>query len=158
MRIAMAGLFGLVFGAGLAVSNMLNPARVLNFLDVFGSWDPTLAFVLGGAVAVSTVGFAVARHRSRSWLGEPLSLPMRRDIDARLLGGATLFGVGWGLVGLCPGPALANLGRDSSALYVFIASMLVGIWLHRLLSRPHSTPLPGAAPRVTDPSLRTSSH
>lgn len=135
MQTLVAGLCGIVFGVGLAVSGMTNPAKVLAFLDVFGRWDPTLAFVMAGAVAVSAVGFASARRRERAWLGSAFGIPTRRDLDARLLGGAALFGVGWGLVGLCPGPALASLGRGSGELTLFVGAMLAGIALHRFATR-----------------------
>jgi len=131
MRTLVAGIFGVLFGAGLALAGMTDPARVLNFLDFFGTWDPTLACVLGGAVVTSGVGFAVGRHRARPWLGESFALPTRTDVDGRLVAGATLFGVGWGLAGLCPGPALANLGRPSASLYVFVTAMVAGILLER---------------------------
>ncbi len=135
MQTPLSGLCGILFGAGLAVSGMTNPAKVLAFLDVFGRWDPTLAFVMAGAVAVSAAGFAIARRRERAWLGSPFAIPTRRDLDARLLGGAALFGVGWGLVGLCPGPALANLGRGSSAVTLFVGAMLAGVALQRFATR-----------------------
>src|SRR5215204_2606054 len=101
--IVSAFVSGLLFGLGLIVSQMVNPAKVLGFLDIFGNWDPSLAFVMGGAVLVSAVGHRVARGRGRPVLAPRLEIPTRRDLDARLLGGAALFGVGWGLVGLCPG-------------------------------------------------------
>lgn len=142
MRVAMALLFGLVFGAGLGVSGMTNPAKVLGFLDVAGRWDPTLAFVMGGALAVSAAGYRVARARGRAWLGGPLALPTLRDLDASLVAGAALFGVGWGLVGLCPGPALANLSRGSLEVYLFVGAMLVGAFGFRLLARGRSSALP----------------
>jgi uncharacterized membrane protein YedE/YeeE len=132
----MAGLVcGIVFGAGLAVSGMTDPAKVLAFLDVFGTWDPTLAFVMGGALAVSGVGYGIARRRTRPWLGQAFAIPTRRDLDASLIGGAALFGIGWGLVGLCPGPALANLARGSVEIALFVGAMMVGILGHRLLTR-----------------------
>jgi len=135
MRTLVAGLFGVLFGAGLALAGMTDPARVLNFLDLFGTWDPTLACVLGGAVATSSLGFALGRRRAQPWLGGSFALPTRKDVDGRLVGGAALFGVGWGLAGLCPGPALANLGRPSAALYVFVAAMVAGILLQRWTER-----------------------
>jgi uncharacterized membrane protein YedE/YeeE len=134
MKTAVALLCGVLFGAGLAVSGMTNPAKVLAFLDVLGDWDPTLAFVMAGALAVSTAGYAVARRRERAWLGDAFAIPTRRDLDASLLGGAALFGVGWGLVGLCPGPALANLSRGAPEIAVFVGAMLAGIVAHRLLT------------------------
>jgi uncharacterized membrane protein YedE/YeeE len=142
MRAVSALGFGFVFGAGLAVSGMTNPAKVLAFLDVFGAWDPTLAVVMGSALAVSATGYFVAGGRDRTWLGDALSIPTRRDIDTSLLGGATLFGVGWGLVGLCPGPALANLFRESAEIGTFVAAMVAGVAGYRLVTRKPSVALP----------------
>ena len=143
MQTLLSGLCGIVFGVGLAVSGMTNPAKVLAFLDVFGRWDPTLAFVMAGAVAVSAAGYAVARRRDRAWLGGAFGIPTRSDLDARLVGGAALFGVGWGLVGLCPGPALASLGRGSSEVTLFVGAMLAGIALQRFATRER-TAVPSA--------------
>jgi hypothetical protein len=126
---------GVVFGAGLAISGMTNPAKVLGFLDVTGAWDPTLACVMGGALAVSALGYAAARRRVRPWLAETFALPSRRDLDAPLVGGAVLFGVGWGLVGLCPGPAVASLVRGSPQVLLFVLAMLAGAALHRVPAR-----------------------
>jgi uncharacterized membrane protein YedE/YeeE len=135
MQVVAALLCGLVFGAGLAVSGMTNPAKVLAFLDVAGPWDPTLAFVMAGALAVSAAGAALARRSLRPWLAETFALPTRRDLDRDLLLGAALFGVGWGLVGLCPGPALANLFRSSGELLLYVGALLGGALLHRLATR-----------------------
>ena len=109
-----------------------------------GHWDPTLAFVMGGALAVSAVGFAVAGRSARPWFAETFSLPTRRDLDRELLWGAVLFGVGWGLVGLCPGPALAGLWRASGELFLFVAAMVGGVLLHRLPAQrsPRRSPRP----------------
>jgi uncharacterized membrane protein YedE/YeeE len=134
--------FGIVFGTGLAVSGMTNPAKVLAFLDVFGAWDPTLAVVMGSALAVSAAGSFVAGGRDHAWLGDALSIPTRRDIDASLVGGATLFGVGWGLIGLCPGPALANLLRGSVEIGIFVVAMVVGVAGYRLVMREPTAAFP----------------
>jgi len=134
MQTLLAGLFGVVFGAGLAISGMTNPAKVIGFLDLTGAWDPTLAFVMGAALLVSTACYAVARRRELTWLGLRFAIPTRTDLDASLIGGAACFGVGWGLVGLCPGPALASLYRGSSEVTLFVASMIAGIGIHRLLA------------------------
>ena len=131
MKTLVAGLCGIVFGAGLTVAGMTNPAKVLAFLDVLGRWDPSLAFVMGAALAVSAAGYHVARRSPRAWLGDAFGIPTRRDLDASLLGGAALFGIGWGLVGLCPGPALANLFRGSSEIGIFVAAMLAGVASYR---------------------------
>ena len=132
MKVLAALLSGVVFGAGLFVSGMTNPAKVLGFLDVAGVWDPSLAFVMGGALAVNTVSFALTRRRAQPLFAETFSLPTLRDIDVELVAGALLFGVGWGLVGLCPGPALAGLSRGELAVYVFIAAMIAGMSLDRV--------------------------
>jgi hypothetical protein len=125
-------LSGVVFGAGLALSGMTNPAKVLAFLDVAGAWDPTLAFVMGGALAVNALAFAWTRRRTAPLFAAAFSLPTARDLDPALLGGAALFGVGWGLVGLCPGPALASLVRGVPEVWGFVAAMVVGMLARRL--------------------------
>lgn len=135
MRELSALGLGILFGVGLAVAGMTDPAKVLAFLDVSGAWDPSLAVVMASALAVSAAGYAVARRRERAWLGDALAIPTRRDIDAPLIGGATLFGVGWGLVGLCPGPALANLFRGSAEVGLFVAAMLAGVAGYQSLTR-----------------------
>lgn len=127
---------GLLFGAGLATSDMTNPAKVQNFLDVFGSWDASLAFVMGGALAVSALGYQLVRRSRSPWLAERFELPSRRDLDAPLLVGSALFGIGWGLGGFCPGPALAGLLQGVGAVYVFVAAMLGGVALHRWVYVP----------------------
>jgi uncharacterized membrane protein YedE/YeeE len=127
MKQFLALLFGCIFGGGLQVSGMTNPAKVLAFLDVMGSWDPTLAFVMGAALVVSATGFLLVRAREESWLGESFAIPTSTDLDASLLAGAALFGIGWGLVGLCPGPALANLYRGSFESTVFVVAMIAGV-------------------------------
>ena len=122
---------GALFGVGLAVSHMVNPAKVIGFLDVTGNWDPSLAFVMGGALLVTLPATAVARRRSRPLLAERFWLPTRRDLDLPLIGGAALFGIGWGLSGFCPGPALASLGLAQPATWPFVAALLVGALLGR---------------------------
>jgi uncharacterized membrane protein YedE/YeeE len=131
MRTLSALLSGLLFGVGLAMSGMLDPARVLGFLDVAGAWDPTLAFVLAGAVAVSAAGYQLARHRPRPAFAERFDIPAGRQIDAPLLAGAAIFGVGWGLAGFCPGPAIASLSLGLPRSAAFVAAMLAGMALHR---------------------------
>jgi hypothetical protein len=132
MRGALVGLAaGLLFGAGLAVADMTNPAKVQNFLDVFGRWDPSLALVMGGALAVSALGNLWARRRTSPWLAPSFAWPTRSDLDAPLLVGAALFGVGWGLGGWCPGPALAGLLQGVGPVYLFAVAMLVGVALYR---------------------------
>lgn len=129
----LAGLVaGLLFGLGLAVSGMMNPVRVLGFLDVAGAWDPSLAFVLAGAVAVSTAGVLLARRCSAPLCAERFAWPTVRDIDAKLLTGSALFGIGWGLAGFCPGPAIASLPLGMGRSFLFVAAMLAGMALYRI--------------------------
>jgi uncharacterized protein len=122
---------GLLFGLGLIVSQMVNPAKVLGFLDIFGHWDPSLAFVMGGAVAVSAVGTVIAGRRGVPVLATRLEIPSRRDLDRRLIGGAALFGIGRVLVGLCPGPALTAITFGPWQVVVFVAAMVAGMALFR---------------------------
>lgn len=132
MRNILPGLLaGVIFGAGLALSEMVNPARVLAFLDVAGKWDPTLAFVMGGALIPSALAYAAVRRMDRPLLEEQFRIPDSRELDRKLLAGATLFGVGWGLVGLCPGPAIAGLAFGRWELWLFAAAMLAGMLVHR---------------------------
>lgn len=124
---------GLVFGLGLLVSGMANPAKVLAFLDLAGAWDPSLGLVMGGAVAVGLVAFTLASKRTRSLLGAPIKLPTRRDIDRPLVLGSLGFGVGWGLAGFCPGPALVALGAAEIKAVVFVVAMLAGMGVYELI-------------------------
>ncbi|MBS0531040.1 MAG: YeeE/YedE family protein [Proteobacteria bacterium] len=128
---------GLLFGAGLLISGMTEPAKVLGFLDLFGAWDATLAFVMAGAVVVTAAGYALARQRGLPLFAATLQWPTRRDIDAPLVAGAVLFGIGWGLIGLCPGPALVNLAGFSEPVVVFVIAMGAGTIGHDLW-RAHS--------------------
>ena len=125
IRFLSSLLAGSLFGIGLLVSQMTNPSKVLAFLDIFGDWDPSLAFVMGGALLVTLVGYRLVLKRSEPLFADNFRLPTRSDIDARLIGGAALFGIGWGLAGLCPGPALAGLAFGGSAIAVFVVAMLV---------------------------------
>ncbi len=120
---------GLLFGIGLILSGMTDPGKVMGFLDLFGAWDPSLALVMGGAIAVGTVAFAVARQRATAFLGGVMHLPQAGQIDRQLVLGSLVFGVGWGLAGFCPGPALVSLGAGEPKAAVFVAAMLVGMWL-----------------------------
>jgi uncharacterized membrane protein YedE/YeeE len=124
---------GILFGLGLAISQMINPAKVLAFLDVAGDWDPSLALVMAGAVAVSFVGFRIAKTRRGPLLGDAFQLPTRRDIDAPLIAGSLLFGVGWGLAGLCPGPAITAVLSGQGKVFLFLAAMLAGMLAYRFL-------------------------
>jgi uncharacterized membrane protein YedE/YeeE len=135
MAVLIAALAGLLFGLGLVLSGMVFPAKVQGFLDVAGAWDPSLAFVMAGAIAIGLPAFALARRRRESLAGLPLSLPGATHIDRRLVGGSLLFGIGWGLAGLCPGPALAVLGLGDAKAAAFVAAMLAGMAVYELLER-----------------------
>ena len=145
MLIFTSLLAGLVFGLGLIVSGMANPAKVIGFLNLAGPWDPSLAFVMAGAIAVGSGAFFVARRRSVSLLGAAMKLPTARDIDRRLVLGSLVFGVGWGLAGFCPGPGLVALGMGEFKAMVFVAAMLVGMGAFELLERRRRVAVPGAA-------------
>ena len=137
---------GLVFGIGLTVSGMANPAKVLGFLDLAGAWDPSLALVMAAAITVGTVAYFIAGKRTLSLLGLQMNLPSARQIDRRLVGGSLLFGIGWGLAGFCPGPALVALGMGQSKAAVFVLAMLAGTLLFEAFERAHRRmPLPQAA-------------
>ena len=133
MGIFISAIAGLVFGLGLIISGMSDPAKVKNFLDLFGTWDPSLAFVMGGAIAVTFVGYRIALGRRKPLLAATFSLPNKGDIDAPLVIGAALFGVGWGLSGFCPGPAIVSLPLLATATLVFVPAMLTGMLLARAL-------------------------
>jgi uncharacterized protein len=136
MYALFAFVAGLVFGIGLLVSGMVNPAKVLGFLDLAGRWDPSLALVMVGAIAIGAIGFAIAGGRTTTLLGTPMLLPTARAIDRRLVLGGLLFGVGWGLAGFCPGPALVALGTGHMKAIVFIAAMMAGMlafeWIEKM--------------------------
>jgi uncharacterized membrane protein YedE/YeeE len=134
MQVLMAFIVGLVFGTGLIVGGMTNPAKVQGFLDLAGRWDPSLAFVMGGALLVGAVAFRIAGQRERSLLGAAMRLPTARQIDRRLVLGGLAFGVGWGLAGYCPGPALASLALGGKAL-VFAIAMVAGMVLFEVFER-----------------------
>lgn len=135
MRFLSALASGLLFGVGLALSGMMDPARVLGFLDIAGRWDPTLLFVLGSAVAVSALGYAVSRRLAKPVFARRFEIPTAQTLDAKLLVGAGIFGVGWGLGGFCPGPALASLSLGLPKSYVFVLAMLAGMILHGAYAR-----------------------
>ncbi len=126
---------GALFGAGLVVSRMTDPAVILAFLDVAGNWNPTLAFVMGGGLIAAVPGFVLARRRAKPALAADFQIPTRRDIDGRLLIGAAIFGLGWGLAGICPGPSIAGLATGATAFFVFVPAMLAGFALHALAER-----------------------
>jgi uncharacterized protein len=127
-------LLGGIFGLGIAISGMANPAKIFNFFDVFGDWDPSLAFVMGGGLAVAFIGYRVIFRTAKAPTLEPaFSLPTRREIDGELIGGAAIFGVGWGIAGFCPGGAIPALGLGHSETFIFLAAMIAGIVIARLL-------------------------
>lgn len=129
MLVIFAFLCGLIFGVGLLISGMANPEKVLGFLDLSQPWDRSLAFVMIGAIAVGIVGFALVKGKKRAFCGVPIMLPANNTIDRTLVVGAILFGLGWGLAGICPGPALVLLGAGVGKGLLFILAMLVGMWL-----------------------------
>ena len=128
-------LIGVLFGLGLIISGMTNPAKILAFLDIAGVWDPSLIFVMGGAVLVGLIAFYLAKNRTQSFLGSVMNIPTRRDIDRPLIIGSALFGVGWGLAGFCPGPALVSLGSGELKALVFVVAMLGGMLLFDFLGQ-----------------------
>ena len=141
-------LAGLVFGLGLIVSGVADPAKVLGFLDLAGKWDPSLALVMGGAIAVGLVAFAVAKKRTVSLIGAPMHLPQARDIDRRLVLGSVVFGIGWGLAGFCPGPALVALGQGHVKAFIFVVAMLAGMGIFEFLEQRKGTRAAQAAARA----------
>ena len=143
MKLMASLLAGLLFGVGLIVSGMTNPAKVLGFLDLAGAWDPSLGLVMGGAVSVGLLAFQLAGRRSTALLGDPMRLPGATQVDRKLLLGALTFGAGWGLAGFCPGPALASLATGSSEAAIFTVAMVAGMGIHALLER--------SAPRLSAP-------
>ena len=146
-------LAGLIFGLGLVLSGMANPAKVLNFLDIAGTWDPSLAFVMGGAVAVVAVGYRWVLGWPKPLFAAAFQVPTRRDIDLRLLVGPAVFGLGWGLSGLCPGPALTSLGLGAPGVLVFVPAMLAGMAAARWLARRQDAR--PAEPVPHNPSMQT---
>lgn len=131
MNLALALLAGIVFGLGLLLSGMANPAKVLGFLDIGGAWDPSLGFVMAGAIAVALPCFLWAGRHTRTWLGLPLALPPKTAVDRKLVLGSVLFGIGWGLSGICPGPALVGLGSGFLPAVVFAFGLCYGIRAYR---------------------------
>lgn len=132
---------GIIFGAGLGISQMTNPDKVLDFFDIFGAWDPSLAFVMGGAVAVTTIAFRYVLKRPNPLLAERFNLPTKSDIDARLIGGSAIYGVGWGLVGFCVGPSIAALAYGDNRVVIFVVALIAGAWVANIVTRAKPTPL-----------------
>ncbi|UWR21820.1 DUF6691 family protein [Sulfitobacter sp. S190] len=136
MRLFLTFLIGVTFGTGIVLSGMANPAKVINFFDVAGTWDPSLAFVMGGAVVTTFIGYRIVLQRPKPVFGQTFDVPQNRTLDRRLLGGAAVFGVGWGIAGFCPGGALPALGTFNPQVGVFVAALIAGMMLARLaLSR-----------------------
>lgn len=143
MRLISAYLIGLVFGVGIALSGMINPAKVLNFFDIAGNWDPSLAFVMGGALIVTLIGYRLVFRRSGPLCATDFNLPTNRSIDARLIGGAATFGIGWGIAGFCPGGALPALGTGRIEVFLFVGALIAGILATRAVTtrlQPRSVP------------------
>ncbi len=133
-----AGLAGLLLGLGLIFSGMANPAKVVGFLDVAGPWDPSLGLVMGGGLVIGSIGFALLKKQPRTLLGEPLNLPSSRKIDVRLIAGSVLFGIGWGVTGICPGPGLVLLGAGVPEGVIYMASLLAGMSLYSVIEKLRS--------------------
>lgn len=133
--IVIALISGLIFGIGLILSEMANPEKVLSFLDMTGSWDPSLAFVMLGAISIGVIAFTLARRRGQTYLGKSINLPTSREIDRRLVFGSLAFGIGWGIAGICPGPGLVLVGTGSLHGIVFVVAMLIGMGVFELLER-----------------------
>ena len=133
-------LIGLLFGFGLILSGMTDPGKVIGFLDLFGTWDPSLAFVMGGAILVGLVAFRLAQQRTQNFLGGAMRMPTAKDIDARLVVGSLVFGAGWGLAGFCPGPGLVTMGAGESKAALFVVAMVGGMLLFEVLERRAKTP------------------
>jgi hypothetical protein len=143
MKIPFAFLTGLVFGTGIVFSGMINPAKVLNFFDVAGTWDPSLAFVMGGALVVTFVGYRLAWRRRTPLFADKFQVPTSKVIDAKLVGGSALFGIGWGIAGFCPGAAIPALGTGRWEVALFLVAVVGGFYLRRLITP--STPAPASA-------------
>lgn len=148
MNVLFAFGAGLVFGLGLILSGMADPGKVIGFLDLAGKWDPSLAFVMGGAILVSAFAFALAHRRASTFLGGAMHLPHGRDIDKRLVAGSAVFGIGWGLAGFCPGPALVSFGSGQEKAAVFVVAMLGGMLIYRAADRFIHRPRKHAMPHA----------
>lgn len=145
MRILIAFSAGLVFGCGILISGMGNPAKVLNFFDVAGTWDPSLAFVMGGALLVTAIGYRLAFRMERPVLGETFALPAKQDLDGKLIGGSAVFGIGWGMTGFCPGGLVPVLGLGMSGALLTAAAILAGMLAAQFTTRMTSKQQPAGA-------------
>lgn len=151
-----AFITGFIFATGLALSGMTQPGKVTAFLDLAGNWDPSLAFVMMGAIATHAVLYRVIRRRSTPLFAATFSVPTRSDLDSRLIGGAALFGIGWGLGGFCPGPAVTSLASGQLSVIIFVASMLAGMFLYKFVDTTWTQPSPISSqrdPRVVVPTI-----
>jgi uncharacterized membrane protein YedE/YeeE len=144
MRFLVIYLIGVIFGTGIVLSGMSNPAKVINFFDVAGTWDPSLAFVMGGALIVTAIGYRLVFGRQRPIFEGRFNLPTARNLDARLIGGSAVFGIGWGIAGFCPGGALPALGTGTPDVFIFAAAMIAGIFGAKYL-QSLSRPAPSTA-------------
>ena len=140
MQILMAFVTGTIFGIGLILSGMTDPSKVIGFLDLAGHWDPSLAFVMGGAILVGAIAFQFARGREKSLLGDEMRLPTPSQVDRRLVLGSLAFGTGWGLAGYCPGPALVSIAQGGAQPLIFVAAMLAGMVIYEVQDRLAATP------------------
>ena len=134
MKLIFALFTGLVFGTGIAISGMMNPAKVFNFFDVAGTWDPSLSFVMGGAVAITFIGYRLVWRRNAPLFGGRFQIPTSNAIDARLIGGSAIFGIGWGIAGFCPGAAIPALGTGRWEVVLFLAAVTAGFYVRRLIA------------------------
>jgi uncharacterized membrane protein YedE/YeeE len=144
MRFVLIYLIGVIFGTGIVLSGMANPAKVINFFDIAGTWDPSLAFVMGGALITTAIGYRLVLGRARPIFDGRFNLPTARNLDARLIGGSAIFGIGWGIAGFCPGGALPALGTGLPDVFIFTAAMIAGIFGAKYL-QSLSRPAPGTA-------------
>jgi uncharacterized membrane protein YedE/YeeE len=160
MNSALAAfLSGVIFAVGLAIGGMTQPAKVAGFLDFTGDWDPSLMFVMSGAVITHAILYPLIRHRSTPLFTATFSVPTRKDIDPGLLGGAALFGIGWGFSGFCPGPAITSLASGQTPVLIFVAAMIGGMylytWVDTFWTRPETAPQKESSPRLASPSTPT---
>ena len=139
-------IVGLIFGIGLIFAGMTDPSKVIGFLDIAGNWDPSLAFVMGGAILVGVIAFRFANKRTNSFLGGAMHLPSKNDIDRRLIVGSLMFGAGWGMAGFCPGPAITSLGTGNPKAVIFVLAMVAGMALYELADRFWHQPRSASAP------------